>query len=507
MFYDDDDDDEIPSSQYKSNRRGVFAQCMVAGAVLMLTTGIGMPIGYSAVLLPQLAEINGTLKIDEGMGSWIASIHSLATPIGSLFAGPILDTIGRRGCLQLTAVILGIGWLIIGLSPNALWILVGRFAAGFSVGMCGVAGQVLVGEIADAGTRGFFLTTSMAAYTGGVLLVYALGSAFTWQMVAFSAIVLPCISLIALSLITESPAWLVHCGKIIAAKNALMWLRGNDIKQASVSLYLPVNVEMSLLEIRAKEDRTRMSLRMNLRERTLEIRARVLHPGVLKPLLIITIFLVLQVLSGTYLIIYYGVDLVRDIGDGKINNYLAAVMTALTRFIFCFFACFLLLRIGRRRIVIISAIGTAVFSLILSGYMFSRVGEYYLDKYVIGICVFGYVGLNTIGLLTIPGMMIGELLPHRARGIGGGCTMFIFNLTLFSVTKFFPMVKSMIGMSGVFMIFGLSAVIMTIFTWLIFPETKNQTLQEIEDYFNEGNVLWIKRRKSQKQRLTTPTDA
>lgn len=26
MFYDDDDDDEIPSSQYKSNRRGVFAQ-------------------------------------------------------------------------------------------------------------------------------------------------------------------------------------------------------------------------------------------------------------------------------------------------------------------------------------------------------------------------------------------------------------------------------------------------------------------------------------------------
>lgn len=47
---------------------------MVAGAVLMLTTGIGMPIGYSAVLLPQLAEINGTLKIDEGMGSWIGKL-------------------------------------------------------------------------------------------------------------------------------------------------------------------------------------------------------------------------------------------------------------------------------------------------------------------------------------------------------------------------------------------------------------------------------------------------
>lgn len=49
----------------------------------------------------------------------------------------------------------------------------------------------------------------------------------------------------------------------------------------------------------------------------------------------------------------------------------------------------------------------------------------------------------------------------------------------------------MIGMSGVFMIFGLSAVIMTIFTWLIFPETKNQTLQEIEDYFNVRDKIYI----------------
>lgn len=44
---------------------------MVAGAVLVLTTGVGMPIGYSAVLLPQLNETDTTVKVNQEMGSWI----------------------------------------------------------------------------------------------------------------------------------------------------------------------------------------------------------------------------------------------------------------------------------------------------------------------------------------------------------------------------------------------------------------------------------------------------
>lgn len=41
---------------------------------MLSTAGCGMPIGYSAILLPQLKSANDSLSIDENMGSWIGKI-------------------------------------------------------------------------------------------------------------------------------------------------------------------------------------------------------------------------------------------------------------------------------------------------------------------------------------------------------------------------------------------------------------------------------------------------
>lgn len=71
-----------------------------------------------------------------------ASVHSLATPVGSLLSGPLLDAIGRRGSLQLSAIPLCVGWLIIGFSRSVITILIGRVVCGLSVGLMSVPAQV-----------------------------------------------------------------------------------------------------------------------------------------------------------------------------------------------------------------------------------------------------------------------------------------------------------------------------------------------------------------------------
>lgn len=47
---------------------------LVTGAVLLVATGGGLPIGFSAVLLPQLSDKNSTLHVDRDTGSWIGKI-------------------------------------------------------------------------------------------------------------------------------------------------------------------------------------------------------------------------------------------------------------------------------------------------------------------------------------------------------------------------------------------------------------------------------------------------
>ncbi|XP_066582979.1 facilitated trehalose transporter Tret1-2 homolog isoform X2 [Prorops nasuta] len=479
---------ETPNTQYRLNSKGVFAQFMVTGAVFLLSAGVGMPIGYSAILLPQLSEINGTLRTDQELGSWIASVHSLATPVGSLLSGPLIETIGRRGSLQLGAIPLCVGWIVMGFAENISSILVGRVVSGLAVGLIAVPAQVLVGEIADPTIRGFLVGGSFAAYCFGILLVYAFGASFKWSTVAFCSIIFPGLALIALSLVHESPAWLVRRKNVEKARKALLWLRGGDVEQ--------VEIEIVILQARARADNARHSEANTWRDKISSSLNLIFNRGVIKPFIIINIFNILQVSCGTYIVVFYAVDLINDIAGGNsIDSYLAALITGVIRAIFCIVGCALLLKIGRRLLGLLSASLTAVASLILAAYLMAKKEESPSDKYILGIFLLIYVAANTAGLFALPGIMIGELLPQRARGISAGFTFFIFNLFLFVVTKSFPTVNTAVGISGIFLIFGTAGIIEALFIYLAVPETKDRTLQEIEDYFQKDNFFWVTREK------------
>ncbi|XP_072949127.1 facilitated trehalose transporter Tret1-like isoform X2 [Epargyreus clarus] len=457
-----------------SSSRGVFNQCLITCAVLVLAAGAGHPIGFSAVALPQLRTENSSLQIDDEMGSWIASIHSAATPLGSMISGPVMEAIGRKRTLQASTLPLVLGWILIGSATHHALILLGRIVCGFAVGIMAAPSQVYLGEISEPRLRGLLIGTPFVAYSLGVLYVYALGVALQWRSVAHMCIVLPVLAFACLCFSPESPTWLARRGRFHDAMAAMSRLRG-DSDTAQRELH-------ELISAREKEKARG--------EESIKFFATVCRPPVLKPLLLINAFNILQILSGSYVVIFYAVDIVKDAG-GSLDPNSAALASAGVRLVVTVIACVLLLRVTRRSLVLVSGVGTAACTIGLT--ILLTVGS--SSGILPPLLVLGYVAFNTLGFFLLPGLMIGELLPTKVRGLCGGYIFCLFNAILFGFTKLYPIMKLKIGISGVFGLFGASAMLATIVLFLLLPETKGKSLIQIEQYYQKDNILWVTRNK------------
>ncbi|EDS37695.1 sugar transporter [Culex quinquefasciatus] len=278
----------------------------------------------------------------------------------------------------------------------------------------------------------------------------------------------------------ETPVFLARNNQLNKASRALTWLRGCPIQAKR---------ELQQLVDRSKtesEESANQSLWQTLTKVSL-----------IKPLIIINGFHILQILSGTYLVVFYAVDIISDMGGSDINSLQAAVLTAAVRLAFTFLYCFLLLMMPRRMMVIGSGIGSGISCLAIAIFMYIRLDSVKtpMDTYISAVFILIYIGTNT-GFMTMPGIMIGELLPAKIRGRIAGNLFTIFNLLLFGVAKGFLYAKQIFKTQGLFLIFGIASFGASLLLYLMLPETKGRTLHDIEDYFQRPNWLWITRKRT-----------
>jgi MFS family permease len=222
-------------------------------------------------------------------------------------------------------------------------------------------------------------------------------------------------------------------------------------------------------------------------------------PQIVKPIIIINVFNLLQTVCGTYLVIFYAVNLISDTkNDDTVDSFLVAVLTALCRLVFITTASFLLFWVGRRPLAMFSGLGSSAAALGVGTFIYCRYpvsGP--TDTWIVTGFILTYVATNTIGFFVLPGIAVGELLPVKVRGRFGGYIFAIFNVALFFMGKVFPSMLQVMGSHGAFWMFGASSLLGTLFLYLFFPETKGKTLEEIEDYFAESNVMWLTRKTHQ----------
>lgn len=114
---------------------------------------------------------------------FLASIASIATPIGCFISGPISDRFGRKMSLLTINAITFLGWLVLTLAARIdgqiyAMLLVGRLITGFSTGLASISAAVYMAEVSSPELRGMFTTASASFFSLGIVIVYFLGYLF-----------------------------------------------------------------------------------------------------------------------------------------------------------------------------------------------------------------------------------------------------------------------------------------------------------------------------------------
>lgn len=398
---------------------------------------------------------------------------ALPMAVGCILGGFIMERYGRRAAHLVLNIPFIVGWTAIALASNLQLVLVGRFITGLSVGLLGPPASVYIGETSGPRYRGFLLAGVSLAIAAGILISHILGTFLNWKLTASICGVFPVISFVLMSLAPESPSWLLSKGQLEEASKSFQWLRGYDEESAREFASMVKSQE----NVVHASSYSWASIKENVR-----------RPAFLKPMGILLGFFFTMQFAGINALAFYSVTIMRQtIGDG-VNEYLAMIVIDVVRFVMSVLACVLLRTTGRRPLAAVSGLGTAVCLLALSLFLFMAGGNMDIMKMsaIPMTLLIGFICFVSVGIVPLPWCMTGELFPLALRGLGSGIVSSVNFVCFFVVVKTAPLLFENIGMEGAFLMYGLIALMGTFFLMVCLPETKNRTLQEIENSFEGG---------------------
>ncbi|XP_026492738.1 facilitated trehalose transporter Tret1-like [Vanessa tameamea] len=450
----------VSGSDYEKPKY-TFSQILAAVAVSMGSMIIGFSSAYTSPALVKM-ENSTRISISEEEASWVGGLMPLAALAGGILGGPLVDYIGRRKTILMTAIPFFIGWMLIATAKIVHLVLAGRAICGLCVGIGSLAFPVYLGETIQPEVRGTLGLFPTAIGNIGILICYVAGKYLDWFELAYLGSALPIPFLLLMFMIPETPRWYISRGRTEEARKALQWLRGANTK---------IDNEMRDIALCDAEVKNDSSFK------------DILSMKYMKAIFICLGLMLFQQLSGINAVIFYTAKIFQMSGS-SVDKHLSTIIVGLVNFISTFLATALIDRTGRKILLYISSVTMTVTLIILGTFLYIR------DNLHVDVSKLGWLPLTSIMVYLlgfslafgpIPWLMMGEILPAKIRGGAASiCTAFNW-LCTFIVTKTFYNILVAIGPAGTFWLFGCICFVGLFFVVVCVPETRGKSLEQIEN--------------------------
>ncbi|KAL0859384.1 hypothetical protein ABMA27_010575 [Loxostege sticticalis] len=457
-------------------------QCFVTLGVSLAMMQMGLIMGFSTILLPQLKSPGSSIPIDDNYGSWLASLPAVTILIGNFTVPSIMGKFGRKVANLTLLLITTVGWICIVLASNITTLLAARSLQGVAMGMVSTLGPVLVGEYTSPRNRGAFLMTISITIGIGVLAIHAMGSYLNWQTSALICIAITVIDLVIVLSSPESPVWLADQGRYDDCKTIFRWLRG-DTEESE----LEQMVEKSKILKKAKDeddsstDTCMIKMKNNLRYFGQTLKRNEFY----KPIVIMVHIYTMAQWSGVNILASYAYDLIHNTIGKDINVPLMIIALGCNRIISNTIALILIRKISRK-IMLCLTIGLNIVALLATaGYTYCKTNDLItFENEYIGIALIHILTLSIgMGSLPICFILAGEIYPIQFKSMAGGISASFFSLNMFISLKTTPLFLNTIGIHGSFIVNAGLLTYCLVVAGIMLPETKDKTLQEIEESF------------------------
>lgn len=400
---------------------------------------------------------------------------------------------GRQKAHLFTTIPALIGWIVFVLGNSVPLFLLARLLHGLALGLRTPLAAILVAEYTDPKYRGAFLGTFAISLGLGILLSHLWGAHLTWKMTAVVCAMFPVISMAVISLSPESPSWLVSKGKFEEAKKAFRWVRGDGVEQQEEleAMIDAQKQEMKLVQQRNERER-KFSWNGTARS-TMDALKEVLRifkkKEFYKPAIIAITMLIIFEFGGAHMVPAYGNLMLQAVLNKPNPDDVAWQFTLidLLRTVCALLAIFLLKYFKRRTILFSSGVMTVLSLASVSVFVYMRKAEWFSQSWLLDIVPMSLMILYTLsfclGLVPLNWVICGEIFPLAYRSLGSTLSTSFLTPSFLVSMKTAPHLFSSIGIEGAFLVYAVTLAVGLIIMYILLPETKDKTLQDIEDGF------------------------
>ncbi|XP_014285740.1 facilitated trehalose transporter Tret1 isoform X1 [Halyomorpha halys] len=493
--------EECPETEKETRDfRTSFPQVLATMAQSMLLFSLGMLVSVPTVVIPAVTKISnvtscnstdsaqdGCLRLTDGEASTFAGVLLIMQPFGSLLAGVIQESVGRKLCMLLVNIPELIGWLLLYYASSSWHLYTAAVSLGFSIGVMEAPTLSYVGEIAQPHLRGVLASFTSVYVSVGTLLMYTMGTFLHWKTVMAISICVPVLTFIAILQIPESPVWLLLKGRDADATKSLCWLRGwttPDKVEKELRQMQDHAIASKLVTGEISEKNPDGILRKpTLKEKLVDL----MRPAMIQPLTLVIAYFFFTHCTGLNGARPYLVKVYTRLGV-SINPFFGTVLGAISQIVGVIVCMLIVRRVGKRKLSLITMFTCSIINLCLGFYsLLHETGNLSLSWLPLVLMALVSFTANT-GFAIIPWTLLSEVFPPRGRGVGGGLSAASFYVEWFIVTKSWPYLQSVIQLYGMFFLYSSLGFIGTLYLYMNLPETEGHSLEEIEGLFKKNRL-------------------